>query len=142
MADEELESLPVERLVEMLRAKRKDEAAVRARLKDAETRAEAAQGAVLAFQRASFEQAAADAGVAQTAIGDLGSLVDISTLVSADGLLDGAKTTAALQALKGDRPHLFQQSGAAKGTGDMQFSGAAGDLGGTTATWADVLAPQ
>jgi len=139
MTDDELDGLPSERLAEMVREKRKAEASLRTRLRDAETRVEKAEGAALGFQRSAFEQAAADAGVASTAISDLASHVDLNTLLGDDGVLDGVKASQALSSLKTERPHLFARG--VQSTGDVAFNGSGDVVATTEATWADVLAP-
>ncbi|WP_062385931.1 hypothetical protein [Demequina iriomotensis] len=139
MDDTDLTQLPVERLVEMVKDKRKAEASLRQRLRDAEGRADKAEASVLAFQREAFEQQATDAGVASTALADLSSHIELGNLLGDDGTLDGAKAGEALKALRAERPHLFS-SGAHVTTGTSARFDGAGDSD-QPATWADVLQP-
>lgn len=136
---QDLENLPAERLAEMLRDKRRAEQSLRNRLRDAETRAEKAEGAVKGFQREALENHAADAGLAKTALQDLSTLVDVGSLLGEDGTLDTSKAKTALETLAAERPHLFAPTGAGRGTGDIQFTGAQGLDERPTPTWADVV---
>lgn len=131
----DLSTVPPERLAQMLKDKRKAEASLRQRLRDAEARADRAEQTMTGWQREAFTAQATEAGVAKTALADLDGHVDLAELVGDDGLLDAAKTKQALDGLRKDRPHLFTQQG---GTGDGQFTGAQGHPE-AEATWADVL---
>lgn len=137
--DAELSGLPAERLAEMLREKRRAEASLRQRLRDAESARDIAVEQVRSWQGAQFTDLAREAGVVDTALGDVAGLVPLDTLVGDDGLVDGGKVSEALKTLRTQRPHLFAVPPASVGVGGTGFSG--GTVAGEqpAATWGDVL---
>lgn len=137
--DADLSGLPAERLIEMLRDKRKAEASLRQRLRDAETARDTAVEQVRSWQGTQFADLAREAGVVDTALGDIAGLVPLDTLVGDDGLVDAGKVSEAMKGLRSQRPHLFAASPANVGTGGVGFSGGTLSPEPKTATWGDVL---
>lgn len=142
MTDDDLTTVPHERLVEMLREKRKAEADVRARLREVEGERDALSATVTAWQGEKLQDAARAAKVAETALGDLPQYVPLVSVLADDGRFDAEKATAAFEALKETRPHLFDVPRTAARSTD----GGPGPLGGSAtppaASWSDVLAPE
>lgn len=137
--DADLSGLPAERLIEMLRDKRKAEASLRQRLRDAETSRDAAVQQVRSWQGTQFADLAREAGVVDTALGDVAGLVEMDALLSDDGLVDGDKVSDALKTLRSQRPHLFAVSPASVATGGGRFTGDTLSPEPVTPTWGDVL---
>ena len=134
--DDQLATLPADRLASMLRDKRRAEADVRARLRDAEAERDQLRTAVTGWQRAKLTELATHAGVAPTALGDLDTAVQLDSVLDDAGLIDAGKANAALTQLRNDKPHLFRQG--------VTTSGVESFTGGQTAaaseaSWADVL---
>lgn len=137
--DADLSGLPAERLIEMLRDKRKAEASLRSRLRDAETARDTAVEQVRSWQGTQFTDLAKDAGVVDTALSDVAGLVPLDTLVGDDGLVDPEKVTAALTGLRTERPHLFTVNPASIAIGGGKFVGDTLTPEPNSATWGDVL---
>lgn len=137
--DADLSGLPAERLIEMLKDKRKAEASLRQRLRDAEASRDAAVEQVRSWQGTQFADLARDAGVVDTALGDIAGLVEIGSLLSDDGLVDGDKVSEALKVLRTQRPHLFAVTPGSVGTGGVGFAGGTVSPEPQAATWGDVL---
>ncbi|MGY1551605.1 hypothetical protein ACW5CM_07435 [Microbacterium sp. A588] len=134
MKDDDLAALPSERLAEMLRDKRKAEAAVRSRLREVETERDTAAARVTTWQGERFAALAKDGRVVQSAVKDVATLVPLESVLDDAGLVDPEKVTAALDGLRQERPHLFQQVGA---SGADSFGGANGVP--QPVSWSDVL---
>jgi hypothetical protein len=137
VTDDELATLPAERLAAMLRDKRKAEATVRGKLRDAEAQRDALVGTVSGFQKEALNGVAKTAGVLPSALSDLALHVPLESVLGEGGLLDTEKATAALTELKVSKPHFFPASVGASGT---NFAGGSGEIyGGGEASWGDVL---
>lgn len=136
--DDQLEQLSQADLARMVREKRKSEAAYRTRLRDAEAERDQLRETVTSWQSAELTEHATAAGIAKTALADVAAHVPLESVVDENGLLDAAKIDTALQSLRSERPHLFEQTGANVGTGAESFSGNNG-LEPRAASWADVL---
>ena len=132
--DDELATLPAERLAAMLRDKRKAEATVRGKLRDAEAERERLSGTVSGFQQQALKAHAEKAGVVPSALADLGAHVPLESVLGEDGLLDAEKATAALDALKLSRPHFFPAVPGSSGA-EFTFTGEPS----RTPSWSDVL---
>ncbi|TFC71398.1 hypothetical protein E3O45_15100 [Cryobacterium sp. TMS1-20-1] len=137
VADDELAAVPVERLVQMLRDKRKAEAGVRTKLRETETQRDAFAGTVSKFQLDSLHTLAAAGGVLPSALDDLDSRMKVTDVLGDDGLIDPEKVTAALATLKADRPHYFPQHVAPPSSGGTPPTG--GQVTAPTASWGDVI---
>lgn len=137
VADDELATLPAERLAAMLRDKRKAEATVRGKLRDAEAQRDTLAASVLGFQQEALRAAAAKSGMVATALPDLGTHVPLESVLGEDGLLDPVKAETALAGLKTSRPHFFPAAASASGA---SFAGGSGErYGAGEASWGDVL---
>jgi hypothetical protein len=137
VADDELATLPAERLAAMLRDKRKAEATVRGKLRDAEAQRDALAGTVSGFQKEALTGVAKTAGVLPSALADLALHVPLESVLGEGGLLDAEKATAALTELKVSKPHFFPAMAGASGANFGGGSGERYSAGG--ASWGDVL---
>lgn len=137
--DADLSGLPAERLIEMLRDKRKAEASLRQRLRDAEASRDAAVEQVRSWQGTQFADLAREAGVVDTALGDVAGLVDVGSLLTDDGLVDGGKVADALKTLRTERPHLFAVAPGSTAIGGGGFRGDTLTPDPVAPTWGDVL---
>lgn len=137
VTDDELATLPAERLAAMLRDKRKAEATVRGKLRDAEAQRDALAGTVSGFQKEALNGVATTAGVLPSALADLALHVPLESVLGEGGLLDAEKATVALTGLRATKPHFFP---APAGSSGANFAGGSGETyGGTQASWGDVL---
>lgn len=137
VTDDELAALPAERLAAMLRDKRKAEATVRGKLRDAETQRDALAGTVSGFQKEALAGVATKAGVLPSALADLALHVPLESVLGEGGLLDTDKATAALTDLRVSKPHFFPASAGASGA---SFTGSSGERHvAAEASWGDVL---
>ncbi len=136
MTEEDLAEVSAERLAEMVREARKEAAGFRTRLRDTETERDALASTVSGFQQTALREAAAKAGLAKTAAGDLDAHLPLADVLGEDGLLDADKTDAALRGLRAERPHLF---GAGNTVSGAESYGGAGDDAPQVSNWADVL---
>jgi hypothetical protein len=137
VTDDELATLPAERLAAMLRDKRKAEATVRGKLRDAEAQRDALAGTVSGFQKEALNGVASKAGVLPSALADLALHVPLESVLGEGGLLDTDKATAALTELKVSKPHFFPAS---VGTSGPDFSGGSGEhYGAGETSWGAVL---
>lgn len=132
--DDDLAALPAERLAEMLREKRRAEAAVRSRLREVEAERDTAAARVTTWQGDRFAALAKDGRVVESAVADVAALVPMESVLDDAGLVDPEKVSAALDGVRQERPHLFQQVGA---SGPDSFGGANGY--GQPVSWSDVL---
>ena len=132
--DDDLAALPAERLAEMLREKRRAEAAVRSRLREVETERDALTERVTTWQGDRFAELAKSGRVVESAVKDVQALVPLETVLDDAGLVDAEKVSAALIDLRQERPHLFQQVTA---SGPDSFGGANGFT--QPVSWADVI---
>ena len=135
--DDDLASVPADRLAAMLRDKRKAEAAVRTRLREAEEARDKLAAGLTAWQSRAFADKARAAGVIDSALEDLPGRVDLASLLTEDGTLDDDKATAALSDLQVGRPHWFVQKPAKSGP---EFAAGTGEKpSGAAASWSDIL---
>lgn len=135
--DDELERLSPAELARMVRDKRKSEATYRTRLRDVEAELERVRETVTGWQGSELAKLAAAAGVADTALSDVPTHVPLEMVVGDDGLLDTGKVETALETLKAERPHMFQQPQVPATTGAPNFDGAGESKAATS--WADVI---
>lgn len=135
--EDQLLSLPVEKLAAMLRDKRKAEATVRARLRDAEEQRDKLTGSVSAFQRQAFAQAAKGHRMQESALEDVLGAVDLASMLGDDGTVDPEKVGPALEELRKTKPHYFQARSIPAGRADT--SGASMGEPRAQASWGDVL---
>ena len=135
--DDELAKLAPERLAQMLRDKRKAEATVRGKLRETETERDTLAGTVSSFQRGKLHELAKAGGVLDTALSDLDAHLKAEDLLGEDGTIDSEKVTAALVALKKEKPHYFPQISRTSGSPSNGHTGAIS--GSTAARWSDVL---
>jgi len=132
-----LVELGAEKLAAMLRDKRRDEAAVRSRLKDAEAERDKLATTVQGFQGDALWSHAKDAGVVESARADLERAVPLADVLGDDGLVDAGKVSAAVQGLRETHRHYFTPPSARSG-GDL--SGGTGEVpAATQASWGDVI---
>lgn len=137
VTDDQLLQLPPERLVAMLRDKRKSEGTYRAKLRDAEAERDTLKGTVTGYQQKAFHQFAKGQNVQDTALEDVAERLDIASLLGEDGQVDEAAAKTALEDLRKSRPHYFVQSAGQSG-GD--FAGGMGEAPSRRqATWDEVL---
>lgn len=135
--DDQLLQLPTEKLVSMLRDKRKSEAAYRTQLREAEAERDTLKGTVTGYQQKGFHEFAKGHSVLDSALDDVTDKLDVASLLSDDGQVDQDKAKAALEDLRQSRPHYFQQPAGQSG-GD--FSGSVGEAPPQRETaWGDVL---
>lgn len=132
--EDNLAELAPEKLAGMVRDKRKAEANVRGKLRDAEAERDKLAEAVNGFRRQAFSEAAKAARVQDTAVDDVLKVVDLETVLAEDGTIDAAKVTEAVRGLQKTHPHYFKPVGAST---IAQGSAPAGD--GLDASWSDVL---
>lgn len=132
--DDDLAALPAERLAEMLREKRRAEAAVRSRLREVESERDTATERVSTWQGERFAALAKDGRVVESAVKDVAALVPLESVLDDAGLIDPEKVSAALDGIRQERPHLFQQVSA---SGPDSFGGANGFT--QPVSWADVI---
>lgn len=136
-SDDQLLQLPAERLVAMLRDKRKAEAAYRTKLRETETERDTLKGTVTGFQQKAFHQFAKGHAVLDTALDDVSEKLDIAGLLDESGQVDQDRAKAALEDLKKSRPHYFTQPAGQSGA---DFSAGVGEAPPKReATWGDVL---
>src|SRR5690606_31211145 len=108
----------------------------RTRLRDAEAERDELRETVSSWQTAELSELATAAGIAKTALTDVGTHVPLESVMGENGLLDGAKVEAAFKSLKADRPHLFERGGAAVASGAETFTASDEPR---AASWTDVL---
>ncbi|HCG56413.1 MULTISPECIES: hypothetical protein [Brevibacterium] len=135
-ADNLLE-LPPEKLAGMVRDKRKAEASVRTKLRDAEAERDQLATAVKGFRTQAFAAAAKSTQLQSTAVEDALKVVPLEGMLTEDGTIDAAKVKESMQALRRSHPHYFQPVPPSSGPG---FSGGPdpSDLNGT-AGWSEIL---
>lgn len=132
--EDNLAELAPEKLAGMVRDKRKAEANVRGKLRDAEAERDKLAEAVTGFRRQAFSEAAKAARVQDTAVDDVLKVVDLETVLAEDGTIDSEKVTEAVRGLQKTHPHYFKPVGAST---IAQGSAPGGD--GLDASWSDVL---
>lgn len=135
LKDDDLAALPAERLAEMLREKRRAEAAVRSRLREVEAERDTAAERVSTWQGERFAALAKDGRVVESAVADVAALVPLESVLDDVGLVDPAKVDAALLTIRQERPHLFERVGA---SGPESFGGANG-IPSQPVSWSDVI---
>ncbi|WP_193086462.1 hypothetical protein [Brevibacterium aurantiacum] len=126
--------LPPEKLAGMVRDKRKAEASVRSKLREAEAERDKLAGAVTGFRRQSFAAAAKSTQLQDTALDDALKVVPLEDMLGEDGTVDAAKVKESMQALRRSHPHYFEPIPKASSIG--QGGAPAGFEG---ASWSDVL---
>lgn len=94
---------------------------------------------VRSWQGTQFADLAREAGVVDTALGDVAGLVPIESLLSDDGLVDGDKASEALKSLRTERPHLFAVMPGSVAIGGGKFTGETLSREPVAPTWGDVL---
>lgn len=134
-SEDQLLGLPVEKLAAMVREKRKAEASVRAKLRDAEAERDRLSGAVSGYQRRAFAEAAKGAQMQESALDDVLAVVDLEAVLGEDGTVDAAKAQKALGELRKSKPHYFKAVPMRSG-GDITGGGYAVR---PSSQWADVL---
>lgn len=134
--DDQLLQLPPEKLVAMLKDKRKSEANYRTQLRDTEAERDKLAGVVEGHRREAFGEFAKSKNVVDSAVDDVAEKVNVAELLDDNGNLDTSKASAALEDLKGSKPHYFVQPA---GSSSVDFSGSAGESQEKQATWADVI---
>lgn len=132
--EDQLLGLPVEKLAAMVREKRKAEASVRAKLRDAEAERDRLSGAVTGYQRRAFADAAKGAQMQESALDDVLAVVDLEAVLGEDGTVDAAKVHDALGELRKSKPHYFRVPGRSGG----DFTGG-GFIVPPSSQWSDVL---
>lgn len=133
-SDDNLAELAPEKLAGMVRDKRKAEANVRGKLRDAEAERDKLAEAVTGFRRQAFGEIAKASRVQDTAVDDVLKVVDLETVLAEDGTIDAAKVTEAVRGLQKTHPHYFKPVGAST---IAQGTAPAGD--DLDASWSDVL---
>lgn len=132
--EDNLLELPPEKLAGMVRDKRKAEASVRSKLREAEAERDRLSGTVSGFRRQAFAAAAKESKVQDSAIEDVLGAVNIDDVLGEDGTVDAEKVEQSLEGLRRSHPHYFHQmprsSGSAEGGAPGGFEGA---------SWSDVL---
>lgn len=126
--------LPPEKLAGMVRDKRKAEASVRSKLREAEAERDKLAGAVTGFRRQAFAATAAASKVQESAMDDVLGAVGLDNVLGDDGTVDAEKVQESLQALRRSHPHYFEPIPKASSIG--QGGAPAGFEG---ASWSDVL---
>lgn len=132
--EDNLLELPPEKLAGMVRDKRKAEASVRSKLREAEAERDKLAGAVTGFRRQSFAATAAASKVQESAMDDVLGAVGLDNVLGDDGTVDAEKVQESLQALRRSHPHYFEPIPKASSIG--QGGAPAGFEG---ASWSDVL---
>lgn len=135
--EDQLAQLPPERLVQMLREKRRSEGNYRAQLREVEEERDRLSEAVSGYQRAAFDDFARSRRVQDSAVDDVAEKLSVGDLLDESGRLDEEKAGAALEELRREKPHYFQpipQSNSA------DFTGSSNGLGLNSALWGDILA--
>lgn len=132
-ADDQLLGLPAEKLVAMLRDKRKAESSVRSKLRDAESERDKLSASVTGYQRSAFGEAAKRLNLQPSAVDDALTAVDMSEVLGDDGVVDPEKVGEALVKLKQSKPHYF------KGVSRVNASDAGWAGEPSSAAWGDVL---
>lgn len=132
--EDNLAELAPEKLAGMVRDKRKAEASVRSKLRDAEAERDRLAETVTGFRRQAFAEAAKAARVQDSAVDDVLKAVDLENVLAEDGTVDAGKVAEAVRALGKSHPHYFKPVGAST---IAQGSAPAGD--GLEASWSDVL---
>lgn len=133
-AEDNLLELPPEKLAGMVRDKRKAEASVRSKLREAEAERDKLAGTVTGFRRQSFAAAAKSTQLQDTAVDDALKVVPLEDMLGEDGTVDSAKVKESMQALRRSHPHYFEPVPKASSIG--QGGAPAGFEG---ASWSDVL---
>lgn len=134
--DEQLMQVPQERLVAMLKDKRKSEAAYRTKLREAEAERDSLQGTVTGFQQKAFGEFAKGQAVLDSALDDVSEKLDIGELLDESGQVDQDRAKAALEDLRKSRPHYFTQPAGQSGA---DFSAGVGESTKPQASWGDLL---
>lgn len=132
--EDNLAELAPEKLAGMVRDKRKAEASVRSKLREAEAERDKLAGTVTGFRRQAFAAAAKSTQLQDTAVDDALKVVDLEAVLAEDGTVDAAKVKEAMQGLRKSHPHYFKSVGAST---IAQGTAPAGD--GLDASWSDVL---
>lgn len=132
--EDNLLELPPEKLAGMVRDKRKAEANVRGKLREAEAERDKLAGTVTGFRRQSFAATAAASKVQESAMDDVLGAVGLDNVLGEDGTVDAEKVQESLQALRRSHPHYFEPIPKASSIG--QGGAPAGFEG---ASWSDVL---
>ncbi|PCC58646.1 hypothetical protein CIK58_01525 [Brevibacterium aurantiacum] len=133
-AEDNLLELPPEKLAGMVRDKRKAEASVRSKLREAEAERDKLAGTVTGFRRQAFAATAAASKVQESAMDDVLGAVGLDNVLGEDGTVDAEKVQESLQALRRSHPHYFEPIPKASSIG--QGGAPAGFEG---ASWSDVL---
>ncbi len=138
MPDAGLAALPPERLVAMLREKRRAEAGLRERLREVEGERDAHAGVVAAYQRDELWSHAVSHRPHPSARSDIEARIPLESVLGEDGKVDAEKVSGAVQALRTQAPHYFEQASPRSG---VPGGGVTGEdaPGGATALWSDVL---
>lgn len=132
--EDNLAELAPEKLAGMVRDKRKAEANVRGKLREAEAERDKLAGAVTGFRRQAFAATAAASKVQESAMDDVLGAVGLDNVLGEDGTVDAARVQESLQALRRSHPHYFEPIPKASSIG--QGGAPAGFEG---ASWSDVL---
>lgn len=132
--EDNLAELPPEKLAGMVRDKRKAEASVRSKLREAEAERDKLAGTVTGFRRQAFAATAAASKVQESAMDDVLGAVGLDNVLGDDGTVDAEKVQESLQALRRSHPHYFEPIPKASSIG--QGGAPAGFEG---ASWSDVL---
>ncbi|MGO3680325.1 hypothetical protein [Brevibacterium aurantiacum] len=132
--EDNLAELAPEKLAGMVRDKRKAEANVRGKLREAEAERDKLAGAVTGFRRQAFAATAAASKVQESAMDDVLGAVGLDNVLGDDGTVDAEKVQESLQALRRSHPHYFEPIPKASSIG--QGGAPAGFEG---ASWSDVL---
>ncbi|WP_026820177.1 hypothetical protein [Arthrobacter castelli] len=136
-SDDQLLQLPPEKLVAMVRDKRKAEATYRTKLRDTEAERDKLSETVGGYQKSAFSDFAKSQRVLDSAVDDVAGSLDVSELLDESGQVDQEKATAALEELKQSKPHYFQRPPMQTGTDRVGGSGE-GNVK-PEASWGDVL---
>lgn len=135
-ADDQLAQLPAEKLAQMLREKRRSEGSYRTQLREAEAERDRLSEAVAGYQRARFVEFARGRKVLASAVEDVAEKVNVSELLGEDGAVDEKKAGAALDELRKEKPHFFQQPQKAS---TVDYSNYRAEPHDESASWGDIL---
>lgn len=127
--------LPPEKLAGMVRDKRKAEASVRSKLREAESERDQLASSVTGFRRQAFAEAAKDSKMHESALEDVLASVNLEDVLGDDGTVDPGKVGEALKGLRQSHPHYFERGPRVSSIG--QGGHPSGD--GLSPSWSDVL---
>ncbi|WP_454115473.1 hypothetical protein [Microbacterium lacticum] len=135
---DDLANVPPERLAQMVRDKRRAEAAVRQKLRDVEAAHGVLETAVTGFRARQVRTAAAGAGALAEALDDVVAALSVDDILADDGTVDDAGLTAALAELRKLKPFYWPTSRLPpRSSPDSQHTGMT--YAAKPATWGDVL---